>query len=336
MDWWIGTYAKAGGAGMVRVQHTDGRLERGDGLLPLPDVSFAVRSGDRLWGVSEDSGRVHALQRHGRGWIKLASCASGGSQPCFITLNPMGNMLAVANYGCGAVALIQVDPQTGALTPMDRARQSGHGRDPVRQAGPHAHCALFAPEGDVLFHVDLGLDRVFAYRTEGGWLGTAEVAFSAPEGSGPRHLMSLGGGRYILLTELSAELFLLEQRDGRLVELARLGAAPPLFGGDNLGGHLSRDPASGDILLTNRGHDSLARFGVEVDALVPRGWVPSLGHHPRHFTVHDGKALIVNEKSGNVALVPLPGEEGESAVLSMPGAAFAIGEPSSPAGPSPA
>ena len=188
----------------------------------------------------------------------------------------------------------------------------------------------------MLFHVDLGLDRVFAYRTEGGWLGTAEVAFAAPEGSGPRHLMSLGGGRYILLTELSAELFLLEQRDGRVVELARLGAAPPLFGGDNLGGHLSRDPASGDILLTNRGHDSLARFGVEGDALVPRGWVPSLGHHPRHFTVHDGKALIINEKSGNVALVPLPGEEGESAVLAVPGAAFAIGEPSPTAGPSPA
>ena len=322
MSVWVGTYREKGGRGLYPLDPAGRALSLGAPEPKIANASYAAWSPDRRTAYfvdEQDEGTISAWRRGGDRWLPVGESSSGGALPCYLSLHPSGAWLAVANYGDGTVALVRLDPASGALLEIaDTRRQAGRGPDSERQDGPHAHCALFDPTEEWLYHVDLGLDRVFRYALGEDGLGAAEVAFEARPGSGPRHLAWHPDGRHaLLICELSAELVLLEVAPGGLTALDTVetsdGANP-----DNLGGHLAVC-ATGRVLVTNRGDDTLVEFAVQRGRLRRVAARPTGGASPRHFARVPAGILVAHEESGTVSLL---GDDGSMTSVAVPGAAF--------------
>ena len=322
---WVGTYEAKGGQGLYPVACSPaGRIEVGEPERRIANASFAAwcpRTRTAYFVNELDEGRVSAWGHVNGTWHPRGTQPTGGQLPCYVSLAPSGRYLAVANYGDGSVALFARDFATGSLGDQLAVRRAfGHGPNPERQDGPHAHCALFSEDGATLFHVDLGADHVFAYPIAESSLGEPQVAFTAPPASGPRHLLLLPGrARALLSCELSAELLLLERDGPRFQTLHTVKTAPSPEPADNLGGHLGLAP-NGDVLVTNRGHDSLARFALTGDRLEPRECTATGGSSPRHFHIGPVGTLIAHEESGTLALIGPAG----TTTAELPGAAFIL------------
>jgi hypothetical protein len=132
--------------------------------------------------------------------------------PTYVSLHPSGKLLLVANYFGGSVAVLPVleGGRLGDLTDVKkdegkvgptRARKappgsfaiSGHDRT-------HAHMIQADPSGQFVLHVDLGLDRIFAWKFNGkkGALTPADTpSVALPPGDGPRHFHFHPNGRWL-------------------------------------------------------------------------------------------------------------------------------------------
>ncbi len=328
MGLWVGSYAGQGGKGLYPLERDGDHTLAGAPEPGIANASFAVWSQrHRLaYFVDEMAGRISAW-RYDAGWQSLGSVESGGELPCYLALSDDERWLACANYGDGCVTVLSINPDTGALAGQVASfRAEGHGVDPERQEGPHAHCVVFAQKDRALYHVDLGLDRIYRHDVSDGRIVASEVAFAAPAGSGPRHLAFHPSGHALLICELSATLMLLGHDGARFRLLQSLLTAPEPCP-DNLGGHLAVH-ADGSVWVTNRGHDSVARFEVHGDRLCASGWQFTQGQSPRHVHAVDGAVLVAHEESGGVTQVPLPlGAGTAKAIAAIPGAAFILSIP---------
>jgi 6-phosphogluconolactonase len=331
MGFWIGTYSRKGGKGLYPLFGKNDELELGEPEPRIANASFAVwcpRTHVAYFVDEQEAGRVVAYRRQAGQWLEAGATGSGGSLPCYVSLAHDRSCLAVANYGDGSIGLIRLDPQSGAIRELeDVTRQSGRGPNPERQDGPHAHCAVFSEDDRLLYHVDLGLDLVFSYTVQEGKLGDCQVVFAAPAGSGPRHLLLHPDRRHaLLLTELSAELLLLERGPAGFTCLQSVPTSPEPSAPGNLGGHLAL-AEDGTILITNRGHDSVVAFALERGRLTRKGWSHTGGSSPRHFHADAGTILVAHEESGSVSAVAAPGSRSgvmARTSVSLPGAAFIV------------
>ncbi|MFK4872175.1 lactonase family protein [Novosphingobium sp. ZW T3_23] len=249
---WIGTFTAKGGAGLQGLERAGGSLSLVPGEARILNASFGVWSAERgiaYFDDERDVGRVSAWHRQSDTWIALGDVESGGSAPCYLSLSPDATRLAVANYGDGTLALIDLDPVTGAVkASCDQFRPQGHGfnagSDADRQDGPHAHCAVFAQDGRAIYHVDLGLDRIFRHRVDGQEIADTQIAFEAPAGYGPRHLLFHPDGVHaLLLCELAAEILLLKRQSFGFELVEAAPSAPEPSESKNRGGHLAIDAA---------------------------------------------------------------------------------------------
>lgn len=332
----LGTYANAGGAGLRTLTFQDGTWTAGDISPDVRNASFGTRSQrhDLYYFVDEQAdGAVGVYRASDGGWQTIATVPTWGAEPCYVALDPKEELLAVANYGSGSAAVFRIDPQSGVPTdPPIVLADSGHGRNGDRQEGPHVHCTCFSPEGRWLYVVDLGTDQITSYEVStDGSLGAREVAYRAPEGSGPRHLVFHPTQPLaILLSELASTLTILRVEGGTLRPVVTVSTLPPDFHGESLGGHLSLNAAGDRVYVTNRGHDSIATFGWDGgETLSLFQHLPSGGNSPRSFVLLEAERqmLVAHEQSGDVtAFDILPGGTlaGRGGGLTLPGAVFLL------------
>ena len=309
---WIGTYAKPGGKGLQPVSlSADGSLVLGDSAARPANASFGAYSAahDIHYLVDECDSLLGAWRHGGGEWRQLAVLPSQGKEPCYLALDEAGDRLAVANYASGSLALFALDAD-GLPSTSATFQDSGTGPVKDRQEGPHVHCVRFGPDGESLYAVDLGADHVLGLALQGPRLGACEIAYRAPPGSGPRHLLFHADRPYaLLLSELAASLTLLEISDSKLEAVAVCPTAPAGFAGENLGGHLEW-PRTDRAYVTNRGDDSVALIEVDLDRarLTPVQHVPSGGQSPRHFLVLDDRLVVAHEKDGAVTSFSVSGD----------------------------
>jgi 6-phosphogluconolactonase len=301
----IGTYAKAGGEGIYPLTLSpDGALNLRPCAAPARNSSFGAFSQRHgiHYVVDEFAGRVGAWRRDGEGWQQLASVSTSGTETCYVALDEDHRRLAVANYGSGSLALLSLDARGLPHGPSAAFQDRGSGPVEGRQEGPHMHCVRFGPDGRSLYAVDLGADHVLRFALDAMRLDDCRIAYRAPPGSGPRHLLLHPERPFALLvSELASTLTLLALDEGRLEPLATCPTAPAGWSGDNLGGHLEW-PATGRAYVTNRGHDSVALIAVDLDAatLTPIQHVASGGQSPRHFWLGDKHLVVAHEKDGTI------------------------------------
>lgn len=337
----VGTYARNGGKGLQALHPApDGGWIVGEAFAAAQNASFgtySARHGLYYFVDEQAEGAVGAFREGSAGLEQVARVRTQGADPCYVALNRDESLLAVANYGSGSIALFRLDERTGApLEPPAVHQNAGRGPVTDRQEGPHAHCACFSPDQRWLFHVDLGTDEVLAHAVDAGSavLGEWTVAYPAPAGSGPRHLVFHPAlPLAVLASELASTLTVLRLEGGGLVEQQTLSTLPQGFAGESLAGHLSIDRAGKRVYVTNRGHDSIAVFSWdEAGELELRQHVPSGGASPRSFVLLEAERqlLVANEEGESVTAFRLQSDGTLSphhADIPLPGAAFLLVAP---------
>jgi 6-phosphogluconolactonase len=216
-------------------------------------------------------------------------------------VDPQGRFVVAANYSGGSVAVFAIGPD-GALLPYhDLVRLTGHGPDPDRQASPHAHMALPAPDG-LLYVTDLGTDEVRSYAA-GASTGLRHVATSRlPAGMGPRHLAVHRSGVVFVAGELDSTVAVCEAAGGRLRPVSVVAATAVEPGARNYPSHLECSPDGEFLYVANRGADCLTVFAVEGAALRAVADVPVQGRWPRHFAQLGDFLYVANQDSDAVTV----------------------------------
>jgi 6-phosphogluconolactonase len=306
----LGSYAGVANPSFLAL-HPDGRrlfaaAETGAGDDP-PAAVAALAMARAPWGLAERGSRP-----------------SGGDWPCHLAIDASGGWLAVSNYGSGTVSLMPLDHAADALgEPGEPLRHVGGGPNAERQDGPHAHSAIFAPDNRFLIVADLGIDRlmIYAFDAATGALAPHGQAATRP-GAGPRHMV---------FHPLGQLLYVANELDSTVAAYAYDPASGALTPGAVLPTLPAEDPQSyvadihlapdGDRLyVSNRGHNSIAAFGVGADGtLTPLSTQPCGGDWPRNFAISpDGRHILVaNQYSGDVTVMPLvPGPQ----AIGLPGA----------------
>ncbi|RSK34568.1 lactonase family protein [Hymenobacter metallilatus] len=260
---------------------------------------YAVNEVDNYQGTPNGGVSAFAINPQSGGLTLLNQQASGGTIPCFISLDAPGRHALVANYGNGTVAALPLAPD-GTLQPASSVDQHT-GRGPHKnQANARAHCILPDPAGRYFFAVDLGTDTVYGYTLEQGRLQRqATPAFQAKPGAGPR-ILRFHPSRPLafLINELDSTLTSLayDARQGTLREIQTVPCLPAGFSGWNACADVQVSPNGRFVLGSNRGHNSLAVFALDEGsgrlALVEHVMLP--GKTPRSFTFDpSGRVVLV-------------------------------------------
>ncbi|HSL75262.1 MAG TPA: lactonase family protein [Ilumatobacteraceae bacterium] len=308
---YIGCYTTAATTGIHVFDASDpnGAIDRRSQVDDLDHPSFLAADVGRstLYAVSESPDRgivvAYRMSPTDGSLRRLDDAASHGSAPCHVSVDAA--RVHVANYASGTVATYLVGPDGRFDRLLGQHRHGGSGPHP-RQAGPHAHCIL--AHGSSVYAVDLGADRIIRYVVDPGDDGGIRFADQTvmPPGSGPRHI-AVHPDRPVayVLCELDNQLAVLDIDDsGRLHPRSAVSTLPDGFTGDSIAAGIAIHPDGRRIYVSNRGHDSIATFAIDVveDPPMLLEHVPSGGRTPRHFAIHPaGRSLLVaNQDSDNL------------------------------------
>jgi 6-phosphogluconolactonase len=335
---YAGTYTTGSAQGIYRFSFatSSGALTPLGLAAAMPNPSFLAvpPDGRCLYAVSEGprTGRasVHAFaidrQTGALGFLNAQS--SGGDGPCHLCLARTGRAVLVANYGAGSVARLPLAPDGSLCPATDVMQHHGASVHPTRQTGPHAHAAIPSPDGRFALVPDLGLDRILLYRLDPatGRLQPHDPPWVAvTPGAGPRHLAfhpTLPCA--YLANELDNTLlvFAWDARRGTLDARQTVAALPPDFAGESSLAEVAPAPDGRFLYASNRGHDSLAVFRVQAETglLAAAGHVPTLGHTPRHFTLHPSGAWLLAANQDTDAIVVFR-RDADSGMLTPAGSA---------------
>jgi 6-phosphogluconolactonase len=313
-------------------------LSRHDGI-EHPSHLAVHPSGEILYAVSEtagpDGGQLVALgvDRVDGSLRELDRVPSQGAAPCYVSVDRSGRCAYVANYVSGTVAAyaLEHDGRFGEL--IATHQHEGAGPTP-RQGGPHAHCIVPGPAGDWVYSTDLGTDRVGQYvhdRHADSQEFRLVDELGVDPGAGPRHLVfhpERPVGFLVCELDSTIEVLGFDPTDGRLTRLGSRSTLPRDFAGESIAAEVRVHPNGRHVYVSNRGHDSIAVFGLDSDAeaLELLGHVPSGGRTPRNFAVHpSGDALFVaNQDSDEVVAFEVDAQTGVPCPLDV---TYAVSKP---------
>jgi 6-phosphogluconolactonase len=281
-------------------------------LAPDRRHLYAVNEVDAYHG--EKSGSISSFVLEGdSGKLKPINIVSStGGSPCNIAVDFTGKAVFVANYGGGSAASFRV-LRNGALSEaVSKFQFSGHGANPERQAGPHAHCTTVSPDNRYLLVNDLGLDRISVYHLDPltARLTANDPAFyEALPGSGPRSFSFHPSGRWAYsLNEITSTLDALawDSERGTLTRMQNISTLPEGFTGSNTAATVAVDAAGRFLYASNRGDNSVAVFSIDdrEGTLKAVQHVDCGGKSPRHFTLDPGNQwlLVANQDSSNIVV----------------------------------
>jgi 6-phosphogluconolactonase len=340
---YFGTYTSHGGAsrGIYRaaLDLRTGILSGLELAAEARDPSFLVvhPDGRHLYAVEEleeldgkPTGGVIAYEIDPvtHGLRRLNELPTRGRAPCHLALDAGGRHLFVANYVDGNVTSFalaadgSLDRETGTV------QHQGSGPDRARQEGPHAHATVFDPAGQRLYVVDLGVDRVFAYRVDGATgalVASDPPSTSLTPGTGPRHLALHPSGRFAYVNgELQATVvaFAHDAATGALRELQTLSTLPADSTLPKSTAEIELTADGKFLYVSNRGHDSLAVFRVDqtTGLLTPAGHVLTQGKAPRHFKIDPTGTFLVaaNQDSDSVVVFRIDHATGALTAVAPP------------------
>lgn len=237
---------------------------------------------------------------------------SGGAGPCHLMVDRAGRHVLAANYGGGSVAVLPIEADGRLGEPTSVVQHAGEGVGPGRQSRPHAHSIHLDAAERFALAVDLGLDKVMLYRFDGaaGKLNANQPAWSAvPPRSGPRHMAFGPDGRFAyVINELNSTVTAMAYDAGHctLREVQTVSTLPAGFAGENSCAEVAMHPSGRFLYGSNRGHDSLAAFGIDehTGRLTVLGHVSTDGKEPRHFALDPtGRWLIAANQNSNTLVV---------------------------------
>lgn len=235
-----------------------------------------------------------------------------GADPCYITVDKTGKYVLVANYTGGSVASFPIsdDGKLGEASAF--VQHTGHGPNPKRQEGPHAHSIDLSPDNQFAMVDDLGLDELLVYKFDAakGTLTPNDPPFAKLDpGAGPRHFALHPSGKfaYVIsemhstITAMSADL-----KAETFHTLQTISALPKDFKGQNDDAEIHIHPNGKFLYASNRGHDSITVFAINPSkgTLTLVEHASTQGKTPRSFEIDPTGTLLFaeNQQSNNIVI----------------------------------
>ncbi len=236
-----------------------------------------------------------------------------GALACYLMMDTRSRAAFIANYMSGHVAMLPTKSDGSLAEASTVDQHAGHGPDPARQEGPHAHCIVLSGDDRFAFSADLGTDSIIGYRLDldAGSM-TPHTSLMLPPGSGPRHLVFAPDGRHAwVICELTSTIDALgyDAVGGTLSLIETYPMLPDDFTGESHCADIQVHPSGRFVYGSNRGHDSITMFAADQSS----GRLRLLGHRstegrtPRNFTLTpDGRHLLVgNQDTDTIVVMPI-------------------------------
>jgi 6-phosphogluconolactonase len=320
----VGSYAPAERPGIHAFD-----FDESAGLLPprgsfagVANPSFLVIHPSRRWLYAASETSLADDGRHGAVYafhVELEPLAiqmvnhrsTDGDWPCHLAIDGSGRWLLASNYGTGNVAVYPIKPDGSLGEVQSFVQHYGQGPNQARQEGPHAHSTTLTPDNHWAIVADLGIDQLVMYRLDAssGQL-SLHTAIRTRPGAGPRHIAFHPDGRRLYLAnELDSTVTAYEYDadQGELRELQTLDTLPA-GAPENSVADIHVSPSGQRLYVSNRGHSSVAVFGVEPDGrLTSLGFASCGGEWPRNFGLSPGGRfmLVANRHSNDVVVLPV-------------------------------
>lgn len=322
---YIGTYTDPQGSkGIYRVE-----LDLAKGSFTVPELaaeavapSYVVvhPNGKFLYAVNEYSeGELIAFAIEPSGLRKLNTVKFAGGGSCHVSTDPAGKWLFVSAYGGGTMTVLPIKADGSIAEATDSFKNQGQGPNKGRQEGPHMHFS--APFGKFVYACDLGTDEVltFGFDEATGKLTLSNPRAGKPEpGSGPRHFVIHLNGKTLYSNNemtLGVSVFDRNSDSGELKLAQTISTLPygePIRGKSTAAIRLH--PTLPVLYVSNRGHNSIAIFGIEPDGKLKLKVVHMLPiKEPRDFVIDPtGKWLVAaGQNSGELMSLRIDQTTGE-------------------------
>jgi 6-phosphogluconolactonase len=262
----------------------------------------------------------YRINKSNKSLTELNVVSSGGANPCYVSVDNKGKYVFTANYTGGNIGVIPINDD-GSLDSLSYvAQHEGKGGNPERQSAPHAHSVKTNMKNNIVYAVDLGIDKVMIYNFDEtrGKLNPAETLFvKLASGAGPRQIVEYPYGNFAyVINELNSTVTLLNKNidNGSLHVVESYSTLPDNFSGDNFPADIRIHPNGKFLYASNRGHNSIVIYSInETDGkLKILGHQSTKGNWPRNFTIDpSGKFLLVaNQHSNNVFVFEINIETG--------------------------
>ena len=324
---WIGTYTeyilfgtgecfKGKGKGLLLGIFEDGEIELCRIAQTInPSYLCINKVNKKIYAVNETKifqgkrgGAVTQFSYNINGELLQEACFyTDGEDPCHIASSLDGKCLAMANFASGSLSVFELNEHGNITGKKNLFQHTGSGSHPIRQSGPHAHSAIFSPDGKFLYVPDLGIDCIKAYACTSGKIEPIpEADVHMPSGSGPRYgEFSRDGKHFYLINELSSQVTHFFYHNGKMIEKDSVCTLPDDFTGYNICSDLHLTPDGAFIYASNRGHDSIVCYRINANgelSFVQR--ISSGGKTPRNFCIDPTGAYLLtgNQDSETVAI----------------------------------
>ena len=227
---------------------------------------YRIRNGGAVsaFAVDKTSGRLTLLNKK----------YSGGTDPCYVSVDASGQVLFTANYGSGSIKSFLLSTNGHLAADGTVVGDVGHGSDPMRQDSPHAHCISADPSNRFVLQCDLGTDevKVYPFATNDATIAAAKAqSFKVPPGSGPRHLAFSGDGKFVhVINEMACTIttFAWDSAGGKLDLIETVSALPPgvAVWPEYAAAEILVHPSGKFVYATVRGHDSVSVFAADAQS----------------------------------------------------------------------
>lgn len=320
-SFYIGTYTKGSSEGIYRcnLDTETGKLSDLRLAVKSDNSSFLALTKDRkyLLAVNEtidpkDNNMGHiesfSVSKEGDQLTLVNKVSSGGAEPCYVSVNDEGYVLA-ANYTGGNAALFKLGDKGKLGAASDIQQHHGSGPNKECQEGPHVHSAVFEAGTDRIFVADLGTDAIYVYhldKNKSQLVPSAIPQIRLNPGSGPRHLAFHPKKKILyVVTELSNSVNVISlNMDGSYTLAQTIPAIPHNYDKSNYCAdiHISNDGRF--LYVSNRGLNSIAVFEIDQEngKLLLIAQEPTKGDFPRNFTLtpDDKYLLVANQTTQNI------------------------------------
>jgi 6-phosphogluconolactonase len=287
------------------------------------------------------SGSVTAFAVGAGGTLKaLNTVDSGGSIPCFISIDPSKKFVLVADYTGGAYAAIRLkdDGSLGETTDVVKPQgPMGLYNSPDRppgmfldgsEHGSRGHMILPDPSGQYVIGADAGRDQIFVWKldTASGKLNQVSVTKVSP-GWAPRHFrFSPDGKTMYQLFEQTSRLGVFDFAGGKLTQKVKgVSGLPDGYAGNNTGSELLISKDGTRLYFANRTQDSIAVFSADAGGVKRIANVHTGGDNPRSLTFDPSGKFIysLNQTADNIVAFSI----GSDGVPKPTGKFTALGSP---------
>jgi len=271
----------------------------------------------------EEDGQIVAYNINQDGKLVPSSMQSAkGTSTCYLTLDQKGGNLLFVNYWDSSLGSLplnkkgELHPVKGFMQPAKVKSRDRKDHLNNRQLEPHAHALVLDPfeDGRIAFVPDLGRDCVRQYRYDRE-LGTFSPLNEIPSatGKGPH------GPRYIefhpeleiayVVNELSSIVSVFKYNRKAVQQtlkenlktcaslklIQQISTIPEGCKDFNTCGRVTVESTGNFVLVSNRGHDSIAVYKIDKKnsgKLTTVGIFKTLGKTPRHFQLNGTGDLL--------------------------------------------